>query len=55
MYESRDRKRKRGADFKKTETGKKMRKSLRAKKKGHLDKEKVKEGGDSYAKGAFDL
>ena len=53
IYESRDRKRKRGADFKKTETGKKMRKSLRAKKKGLLDKEKVKEGGESYAKGAF--
>ena len=51
--EGRDMKRKLLADHKKTETAKKRRKTLRAKRKGFLDEEQLKEEGESYAKGAF--
>lgn len=51
-HEGRDRKRKLNADRKKTDNVKKRRKTLRAKKKGLLDEEKVTEGGESYEKGA---
>ena len=51
--EGRDMKRKLLADHKRTETAKKRRKTLRAKRKGFLDEEQLKEEGESYAKGAF--
>ena len=40
-------------DLKNTADGKKLRRKLRAVRKGHLDKEKVSEGGESYATGNF--
>ena len=49
----RDRKRKLDADHKMTDCFKKRRKTLRAKKKGLSDDQKEKEGGESYAKGAY--
>ena len=40
-------------DRKSTTEGKKLRRKLRAVRKGHIDKEKLTEGGDSYVAGNF--
>ncbi|MCP4481300.1 MAG: hypothetical protein GY817_00525 [bacterium] len=39
--------------IKSLEKGKKRRKSLRAVRKGFIDREREEEGGESYSKGAF--